>query len=151
MAWDKEKARSQYAEKLRDPRWQKKRLEVMERDHFSCIGCGNDKETLNVHHKYYVRGKEPWEYELSAFMTLCETCHEFESVNRRTAEEKILLAFKRAGFFAGHLEELAEALETTEEWITAHDPFVSALAKAIRDRDFGSYVLNSYFESIKKR
>ena len=31
---------------------------------------------LNVHHKYYVLGKKPWEYEDNALVTLCESCHQ---------------------------------------------------------------------------
>ncbi len=31
---------------------------------------------LNVHHKYYVYGKKPWEYEEKALVTLCEDCHQ---------------------------------------------------------------------------
>ncbi len=30
---------------------------------------------LHVHHKYYVKGKLPWEYPNEALVTLCETCH----------------------------------------------------------------------------
>ena len=33
---------------------------------------------LNVHHKYYVRGKAPWEYEDDALITLCKDCHRKE-------------------------------------------------------------------------
>lgn len=66
---------SKYAEKLRDPRWQRMRLKVMERDGFACQGCGDTRTTLNVHHKQYVRGCDPWEYPTSALETLCENCH----------------------------------------------------------------------------
>ena len=39
-----------YSQKLRDPKWQKKRLEVLQRDEFCCQLC-NDKETeLHIHH-----------------------------------------------------------------------------------------------------
>ncbi len=31
---------------------------------------------LNVHHKYYIHGKKPWEYENDALITLCESCHQ---------------------------------------------------------------------------
>lgn len=65
-----------YIEKLRDPRWQKKRLEVMQRDEFKCQMCGCGDQTLHVHHRVYTRGKEPWEYELDDFITLCVECHE---------------------------------------------------------------------------
>lgn len=64
-----------YAEKLRDPRWQKKRLEVMNRDGFKCKSCGDATSTLNVHHKYYEKGAMPWDYPETALVTLCEKCH----------------------------------------------------------------------------
>ena len=67
-----------YNDKLRDPRWQKRRLEIMERDNFTCQICGsglNDGEPLNVHHKKYINGKEIWEYSDGMLITLCEKCH----------------------------------------------------------------------------
>ena len=39
---------------------------------------------LNVHHKYYVREKKPWEYDDDALVTLCADCHK-----KRHAEEQI--------------------------------------------------------------
>lgn len=63
-----------YAEKLRDPRWQKKRLEIFARDNFTCKVCGDDKNTLHVHHKEY-NGCEPWEYDNSLLDTICADCH----------------------------------------------------------------------------
>jgi len=65
----------EYAEKLKDPRWQKKRLQVFERDNWTCQICGNTKETLCIHHKYYEKDKEPWDYEDDCYQTLCELCH----------------------------------------------------------------------------
>ncbi len=67
-----------YGEKLKDPRWQKMRLEVMQRDGFKCANCNSAENTLHVHHKFYVYGNEPWEYELVDLLTLCEICHEDE-------------------------------------------------------------------------
>lgn len=64
-----------YSEKLRDPRWQRKRLEVMERDGFSCTICGNDESTLNVNHCYYGKNRAPWDYDIEHLITLCEECH----------------------------------------------------------------------------
>lgn len=65
-----------YFEKLKDPRWQRRRLEVMERDEFHCRMCGDGESTLHVHHKRYIKGREPWEYELHELATVCEHCHE---------------------------------------------------------------------------
>lgn len=64
-----------YSELLRDPRWQKMRLKIMERDGFKCRCCGNEKVTLNVHHKVYKSGKKPWEYHAHQLVTACEKCH----------------------------------------------------------------------------
>lgn len=72
-----------YFEKLRDPRWQKKRLEIMGRDKFSCRHCGDTEKTLNVHHCIYDKGKEPWDYEGSNLVTLCEACHKHEEFRKR--------------------------------------------------------------------
>lgn len=66
---------SNYAEKLKHPKWQKKRLEVFERDGFSCQLCKDKETTLHVHNKYYVNFNDPWDYPMDAFATLCEHCH----------------------------------------------------------------------------
>ena len=71
----KQQSKSTYYELLRDPRWQKKRLEVMERDDFKCTACGDGTKTLNVHHLAYRKGAMPWDYELHNLTTLCEPCH----------------------------------------------------------------------------
>lgn len=64
-----------YQEKLRDPRWQKKRLEIFERDEWRCRYCFSKDKTLNLHHKEYIKNREPWEYDDTNFITLCEECH----------------------------------------------------------------------------
>ena len=64
-----------YSEKLRDPRWQKKRLCVMQRDGFACRDCGDEKSTLQVHHCHYEKGG-PWMTDERFLLTLCGDCHE---------------------------------------------------------------------------
>ena len=64
-----------YSEKLKDPRWQRKRLEVLERNDFHCEMCGDGEATLHVHHKTYFKGREPWEYDADQLAALCEECH----------------------------------------------------------------------------
>lgn len=62
-----------YSKKLRHPKWQKKRLEILNRDGFRCCLCGDKDTTLNVHHKKY-KG-DPWESDLEDLQTVCEHCH----------------------------------------------------------------------------
>jgi len=38
----------------------------------------NEGKTLAVHHRVYIRGKKPWEYEDWAFLVVCEPCHAIE-------------------------------------------------------------------------
>lgn len=64
-----------YSEKLQDPRWQKTRLLVLQRDNFTCICCGETARQLNVHHCYYISRRNPWEYHLNTMVTLCVDCH----------------------------------------------------------------------------
>jgi len=70
-----------YLEKLKDPRWQKKRLEVLEKSNFACDNCEDDKSTLHVHHHYYIKGNEPWEYDLFELGCLCDKCHSIQHSN----------------------------------------------------------------------
>ncbi len=64
-----------YKELLRDPRWQKKRLEIFERDNWRCTKCQNGAEELHAHHKRYIKGRKPWEYPNEMIVTLCDTHH----------------------------------------------------------------------------
>lgn len=64
-----------YQQKLLDPRWQRKRLEAMEKVKFTCQMCGDTESTLHVHHKQYIKGREPWEYEVAQLCVLCKDCH----------------------------------------------------------------------------
>lgn len=65
-----------YSERLKDPRWQKKRLEILNRDDWMCQKCCDETSTLHVHHKVYLKGRMPWEYEDEQLVTLCESCHD---------------------------------------------------------------------------
>lgn len=70
-----EKQMTSYSEKLKDPRWQKTRLEVLSRDGWNCRSCGSTEKTLHVHHSYYVGGRDPWDYPPSVLVSLCKDCH----------------------------------------------------------------------------
>ena len=69
-----------YLEKLKDPRWQKKRLEIFKRDEWRCKCCGSKDRTLHVHHLCYSKGKDPWEIDEGFLITVCEECHKDDSV-----------------------------------------------------------------------
>lgn len=62
-----------YSQKLKDPRWQKKRLEILNRDNFTCRYCGDAKTELHIHHLSY--NGEPWQQHNDKLVTLCKHCH----------------------------------------------------------------------------
>jgi hypothetical protein len=63
-----------YGELLRDPRWHKKRLKILERDNWTCQCCGNTTQEFQVHHLRYAGF--PWEIPDNFLVTLCKDCHE---------------------------------------------------------------------------
>lgn len=77
-----------YAEQLKKPQWQKKRLEILERDEWTCQTCGDTEATLTVHHKSYqmVEGKfvDVWNYNDCDLKTLCLVCHQSEEENLKS-------------------------------------------------------------------
>lgn len=84
-------ANQNYAEKLKDPRWQKKRLEIFERDSWTCRFCLNSDSPLTVHHLCYFPKREPWEYEDDFLLTLCEDCHSNDTLSWKPISNQYLL------------------------------------------------------------
>ncbi len=88
--------KEKYYLKLKDPRWSKKREEILVRDKYVCQRCGamhklalqflddqedidhesweEDTTRLEVHHINY--SGEPWEAKDIDLITLCEYCHD---------------------------------------------------------------------------
>jgi 5-methylcytosine-specific restriction endonuclease McrA len=70
----------EYSEKLLDPRWKRKRFDIISRDDFKCVIC-NYRGKLHVHHRQYHFSEinnsfiNPWEYEDHLLITLCKWCH----------------------------------------------------------------------------
>ena len=53
----------EYKEQIKLPQWQRRRLEILQRDDFTCQICGCKDKTLHVHHLRHVPGREIHEYE----------------------------------------------------------------------------------------
>jgi hypothetical protein len=120
---------------------------VFERDRWECRRCGDKKSPLHVHHKYYLKDNEPWEYPLEAFLTLCERCHTDEYEERGAAERMLLHALRRLGFLADDIRFLAEAFLELE---LRHVPGVvaSAYAFAIKTPEVQAELITRYFEYL---
>jgi hypothetical protein len=140
-----------YSNQLRDPRWQKKRLEILSRDNFSCQICGNEKETLMVHHRYYIQNREPWDYPENLLVTLCSSCHENEHELEDEANDLVRI-LKSNSFFNSDISELCRwfnCLNTPPLPYPAH-VFVSALVRILNDNARFEKFMSDYFLEIKK-
>lgn len=82
--------KEEYAVLLLDPRWEKKRQEIIYRDEGICQGCWL-KNCLQVHHTKYINGLFPWEYDDEFLQTVCRECHEslHERLRLRKNVEKV--------------------------------------------------------------
>ena len=97
-----------YKEKLLDPRWQKKRLEILQRDDFACKKCRDKTSTLHVHHRRYLQGCEPWDVPNNVLVTLCEDCHEYEKEEMEEYLPSLIEQIKDS-FFATDVFNLSNA------------------------------------------
>jgi hypothetical protein len=141
----------EYYEKLKDPRWQKKRLEIFNRDDWCCQICFSSENTLVVHHKYYMAKHEPWDYPNNALITLCDSCHKEESSGIELSLE-ILGKSIRENFLSDDIMEIAQALREIE-MPHVRDVTASIIKYAFKDKNIMNE-LNSRFwkhlEEIRK-
>ncbi len=77
-----------YKEQISHPRWQKKRLRILQRDNWSCQLCGDTETTLHVHHKSYF--KKAWDANDSDLITYCEACHSLVEDDRLMIVTKVI-------------------------------------------------------------
>lgn len=121
-----------YSEKLKDPRWQKKRLLVFERDSWTCQSCGASDKTLHVHHKKYLPNLEPWEYEDKLLVTYCDTCHETEHLIGDTTRETFDEIINANKFF---IRQLAQVCILIEKDVTFYNKL-----KTFLEENYQSYL-----------
>lgn len=76
-----------YSELLQDPRWQKKRLEILEYAGWRCQICGAQNITLHVHHSRYIKNKKPWQYPSGSLIAVCKPHHEMLHPEKKKKEE----------------------------------------------------------------
>jgi hypothetical protein len=83
-----------YEEQLKDPRWQARRLEILNRDHSKCVTCRRGDLPLHVHHIKYTG--MAWEAPDSDLVTLCHICHSGVHDKSPLATEYLKLATRCA-------------------------------------------------------
>jgi 5-methylcytosine-specific restriction endonuclease McrA len=97
-----------YQEQIKDPRWQKRRLEIFHRDNFTCQKCHSKKKELHVHHLIYQSGNMIWQYKDKELITLCSECHKYETDNLNEASKLLLYNIRTSGMLSDEIYALAE-------------------------------------------
>ena len=106
-----------YQRKLAHPDWQKKRLEVMERDNFRCqnnLCLATDKE-LHIHHIYYLPNTNPQDYPMDAYITMCHECHEKEELLLKELSTNFVMRLRVLGADAWQIAFLLDNIEESHK------------------------------------
>lgn len=120
-----------YSELLRDPRWQRKRLEVLSRSNFTCEECEANDKTLNVHHIRYRKGAKPWEYDAEELQSLCEECHKLRHECEKDIQRHLdLLTLNDLEYILGFLRGRA-ALDGTEDARISNEAQLDGVSRAL--------------------
>jgi hypothetical protein len=68
-------SKGNYEKMLKYPEWIERKSEVIILFKQACDLCNSTTNGIELHHKYYVSDRYPWEYPENAFMVLCKSCH----------------------------------------------------------------------------
>ncbi|MCK5617048.1 HNH endonuclease [Candidatus Pacearchaeota archaeon] len=137
-----------YQEKLRDPRWQRKRLEIMERDKWECKKCGNDTKTLHVHHRNYENYIDPWDYPNDTLVTLCDSCHTYEH-KRLESSNSDTISWMRHSLFSDQMTRIAWSFKIMP-FCASKDFVTDALCWFIRDSEMQKLMVSEYKKYLDK-
>lgn len=110
------KKKLNYKEQIKSPKWQKRRLEILQRDDFTCQICGATEKQLHVHHLAYIPGRDIWDYDDYRLITLCEDCHKIEHVpyNEEEGLYALLHNVRMEGYTITEIKYLLEELITSD-------------------------------------
>ena len=125
-----------YQDKLLDPKWQKKKSEILLRDNYKCRSCGSEHITLHAHHIFYIEGTDPWDYKDDNLITLCEVCHNTEHLIGNTIRTYLIDLIKDNPLLIHMVAQLCVLSEKVPE-------FEESLRRFLKDE------MNKYYQYRK--
>lgn len=137
---------SSYSERLKDPHWQKKRLQILERDDWTCQLCFDSESTLVVHHRRYLTSVEPWDYPDELLVTLCEECHNEE---RALWENVDLLEILKGKFYASDVLAITKGFHCLE-LVHSHEVIASTLEWVLSTPAIQVELVGRFFQDLYK-
>lgn len=103
-----------YSDQLKHPKWQKRRLEILEAADWKCEDCGSTNSQLEIHHCFYIQGINAWEHGRDLLICVCHGCH----VVRQKWERALHVSVARVFRFKTQAEIEAEAWSWIDRDIT---------------------------------
>lgn len=115
-----------YHDDMKTATWQKRRLQLLERDKWKCQNhdCTGESQQLEIHHIDYIPGQKIWEYPDDMLLTLCSKCHSKEQ-ERDPAERMLINSMRMKGFMVGDVLALSVKIDNEPR-------FTETLLKVLR-------------------
>lgn len=138
-----------YKKQYLDPRWQRKRLFILERDDWRCQCCYSKENTLNVHHRIYINDKDLWDYPDNLLITLCVDCHKSEKEDMQKSLSELNLQMKKK-FLSDEVMDIAIGIK--EIGLDNFSELTSITASAIRwsfsNKKMNEIMMDTYKEFL---
>lgn len=138
--------KEEYQLKLKDPRWVKLSLAIRQRDMFKCTYCFSP-DNLQVHHLVYIG--EPWECPTNFLVTLCDSCHEKESVERKLHEKALLQVLSMCGYSYYNIRAISEGFANCKK-VNHIDNIADTLKWVLTNPDILHQVVTQFLLSQAK-
>lgn len=122
----------EYSEKFKDPRWQKKRLHILDRDKFIYQWCHDANTTLHVHHIMYLN-RDPWDYPDTMLVTLCKNYHlEIKDYNIRD----FIIEYLFLGYDLDELYKMVSSFQHLMDILVNYNNAVDYICDMISIREY---------------
>ncbi len=142
---------TEYSKKLLDPKWQKKRLEILNRDEFLCQQCSDHESTLHVHHIAYT-GCNPWDTPNNLLITLCDNCHKYEEQELKNTTYELIQRLKSIGFRSMGFHGLIDVFDTdTDRGFSGYEPAFDILKWCIEDDEIWEMASNRFWTDLRAK
>jgi len=132
-----------YSKDLKNGQWQKKRLEILQRDNFKCLCC-KSQDNLVVHHLYYKYGLKPWQYKNDSLVTLCGVCH--TKLHDELAEKAGKIAFDL--LLGVYNTDNIQPLNFTKKGSTIEPPVKTIIVKETIYKDISLFKKNGTYTGM---
>jgi len=125
--------KQEFADQYKHPKWQKRRLEILERDGYKCQKCGDEETMLHVHHLKYLKNKPPWESPRGDLVTLCRDCHKLITWRKPSLNEfsKIQVIKVRSGDDVIYFASICGELHISQGFYTDDPKHIEDISKII--------------------